>query len=205
MPSDLTDQNHAEPIRWAPRLSPHLLRRLYECDATGLHDQDLMDDVAMTLLVRCESIRRVSHRLCWKCGGPLLGERTHGSVLQCQDCHRSVPWTTYQRSYKGKRVHGIRAMPILQTFTDAYPKAGTWATKMLAIDTLVHGVHESLKPGQTPCTVPLAENLIEGTAQETFELLESLAAADTSTPGLQATRAAWTSKLQDYRRRLTKR
>jgi hypothetical protein len=53
--------------------------------------------------------------------------------------------------------------------------------------------------------VPLAENLIEGTAQETFQLLESLAAADTSTPGLQSTRATWTTKLQTYRRRLAKR
>lgn len=204
MPANPADQTRAEPIRWAPRLYPQLLRRLYECDATGLHDQDLIDEVGMTLLVRCESIRRVSHRLCWKCGGPLIGERTHGSMLQCSDCHRSVPWIAYQRSYKGRRVHGVRAMPIIQTFMQTYPQAGTWATKMLAIDTLIHGVHESLKPGQTPCITPLAENLIEGTAQETFALLESLAARDTSTSGLQATRAAWTTKLQDYHRRLAR-
>ncbi len=205
MSSDHTDQSRPEPIRWAPRLAPQLLRRLYECDVTGLHDQDLIDEVGMTLLVRCESIRRVSYRLCWKCGEPLLGERTHGSMLQCQDCHRNTPWTTYQRSYKGRRVHGVRAMPIIQTFMETYPHAGTWATKMLAIDTLIHGVHESLKHGQDPCITPLAENLIEGTAQETFALLESLAAGDTSTPGLQATRALWNAKLQDYRRRLAKR
>lgn len=204
MPTDATGQTRPEPIRWALRLSPQLLRRLYECDATNLHDDDLINEVGTTLLVRCESIRRVSYRLCWKCGGPLVGERTHGSILQCSDCHLSVPWTTYQRSYKGRRVHGVRAMPIIQAFMDAYPHASTWATKMLAIDTLIHGVHESLKPGQTPCTVPLAENLIEGTAKEIFSLLETLAAGDTSTLGLQTTRAVWTTKLQDYRRRLAR-
>lgn len=35
-----------EPIRWAPRLQPALLKRLYDADAQGIHDEELCEDVA---------------------------------------------------------------------------------------------------------------------------------------------------------------
>jgi hypothetical protein len=76
---------------------------------------------------------------------------------------------------------------------------------MAAIDRLVHSVHESLEKDGNPWVAPLAENLIEGSAQETFRLLELLANGQQSTAGLRECRAAWCTRLEDYRRHLAGR
>jgi hypothetical protein len=41
-------------IRWAHKLRPEKLRRLYELDAQGLADAELIDEVGDTLYSRCE-------------------------------------------------------------------------------------------------------------------------------------------------------
>jgi hypothetical protein len=43
-------------IRWPPRVSKVKLRRLYQADAQGIIDQALLDDVGITLLLRCQAI-----------------------------------------------------------------------------------------------------------------------------------------------------
>ena len=68
-------EDRSGPIEWASRLAPGLLRRLYLLDAKGIQDESVLDEVGMTLLVRCEDIRRVSERRCWRCGGELEGEK----------------------------------------------------------------------------------------------------------------------------------
>lgn len=45
-----------EKIRWAPELRPDRIRRLYERDALGVVDSDLIDDVGLALHARCRSI-----------------------------------------------------------------------------------------------------------------------------------------------------
>ena len=40
---------------WAPRLKPYLIRRVYEGDAQGLLDSELLDKVGWALYARCES------------------------------------------------------------------------------------------------------------------------------------------------------
>ena len=42
-------------IRWAPRLRPELLKRLYESDAKGLQDLALCDEVGIDLFERCRT------------------------------------------------------------------------------------------------------------------------------------------------------
>ena len=59
----------AEQIEWAPRVKPHTIRRLYELDAKGILDENLIDEVGFGLWARCETIHRVTHRLCPECGG----------------------------------------------------------------------------------------------------------------------------------------
>lgn len=205
-----------EPIRWASRVEPDLIRRLYQAEAKGIHDDELIDEVGCALLARCESIRRVSERRCPFCGELLSGERTAESAVSCPACGWSARWQTYQNSYKKRRVNGPRAMPAFLRFVDRYPAAKTWSEKMLAIDAVIHAVHESLGATQNPMVVPAAENLIEGKAKDTFALLEALAGSTggttvttktsgtTSTSGLDKSRNEWLAKVADYRRRLTK-
>jgi hypothetical protein len=43
-------------IRWSPRVPQWKIQRLYESDAQGLLDEELLDDVGITLWLRCRDI-----------------------------------------------------------------------------------------------------------------------------------------------------
>jgi len=47
-------------VHWAPPVSKEKIRRLYESDASGLRDDELLDDVGITLYLRCKSILTVT-------------------------------------------------------------------------------------------------------------------------------------------------
>ena len=49
----MDERGDREKIRWAPRLAPRLLERLYASDARGFRDEELCDDVGTRLLERC--------------------------------------------------------------------------------------------------------------------------------------------------------
>ena len=48
--------NGTEEIRWSPRLPKHKLRRLYEQDALGITDEELLEEVGWGLYMRCRDI-----------------------------------------------------------------------------------------------------------------------------------------------------
>ena len=61
------------PIQWAPRVKPGLIRRLYDLDAQGIYDEELIDEVGWGLLARCQSfidaVNAVAGRaVCHGCG-----------------------------------------------------------------------------------------------------------------------------------------
>ena len=41
---------------WAPRLTKSMISRLYELDAKGLRDDELIEDAGIRLYMRCQSI-----------------------------------------------------------------------------------------------------------------------------------------------------
>ena len=49
-----------ELIEWSPRVSQHKIRLLYENDANEIIDEDLIDDIAFSFLVRCQDIITVT-------------------------------------------------------------------------------------------------------------------------------------------------
>ncbi len=49
-------------IQWAPKVRRDLIRRLYQNDAHGLVDDDLINAVGFALYQRCESILMVTCR-----------------------------------------------------------------------------------------------------------------------------------------------
>ena len=53
-------QDSCNAIQWSPRVGPQKILRLYQTDAQGIVDEDLIDEVGHGLLARCESIRIVS-------------------------------------------------------------------------------------------------------------------------------------------------
>lgn len=145
---------------WAPRVKPQLIRRLYESDAVGLLDPELLDETGFALLLRCETIQSVTERRCPKCRAPLEGAFSNGPRdrrVTCPDCGWSSTWDAYHRSYKSRRIHGGRAYDHFLTYIDEFQRCRTAGQKMLAIDRLIHALHETLGHGASPA----AQNLIE--------------------------------------------
>jgi hypothetical protein len=50
------------PIRWAPKVRQEQIWRLYQNDARGLIDEELIDEVGWALYSRCQSILWVTDR-----------------------------------------------------------------------------------------------------------------------------------------------
>src|SRR5512142_196383 len=76
----------AKPTRmhWSARVPPHKIQRLYDSDARGLLDEELLDDVGHALFARCVDILDIS-------------QAQRGKV-KCPQCGHSI------RRQQGKRV-----------------------------------------------------------------------------------------------------
>jgi hypothetical protein len=141
-------------------------------------NEALVDEVGMALLVRCESICRVTDRLCPHCGGRLAGAFAGDDPsrqLRCETCEFFATSKQYHRSYKRDRLHGGRATSAFRQFVQRYPACRTLQAKMLCIDALIHAVHED---ASARFTKPAAHNVIAGKNDQVVALLDELAVDD---------------------------
>ena len=70
-------KNDRADIYWAPRVRLHKVRALYLSNARGIYDDELIDDVGIALLLRCESILEFTEALegrvkCKRCASDTL-------------------------------------------------------------------------------------------------------------------------------------
>jgi hypothetical protein len=163
-------------IRWAPRLRPSLLRRLYESDAQGFRDIELCDDVGTTLYMRCRAFVLVHHR-----------------QVECPACHtvfdvspqgkshcpqKGCDWTTtpsvYAQSIRNHYAFPGGAMDAFLAFYRRYPKARTYQDKILLIDQLIHSFHVVEETGKP--TKSVASKLLEGNKKAVVRFLDDLSA-----------------------------
>ncbi len=178
---------------WAPRLRKEEIRRLYELDARGIVDEDLIDEVGTALYARCDSIRIATdaHQgrvQCLVCGAVVVRARhSKDEIVQCA-CGWRTRWAAYFASSRGKQLVGGLALPAFAEFLGRWPKTRRVRDKLLMIDRLVHACHLALA---SPHARPAATNLIEGTSKELAGFLDGLAYGPSSTPGLDATRDEW--------------
>ena len=171
-------ENEPAPIRWAPRLRPRLLERLYESDSRGLRDEALCDEVGLRLHARCESFVRVQRREveCPECGGVFrVAERGR---TRCPGA--GCPWWTtpgrYRESLRRHYAHVGRASAAFVEFHRGYPRARSYAEKILRIDALIHSFHREEATG-TPVK-SVASKLLEGNKVEVVRFLDALSAVD---------------------------
>jgi hypothetical protein len=171
------------------------IRRLYDNDAQGIIDEDLIDEVGYALYARCESVWMVTERRCPECREKcqILNWRT----MICSACGWSTSWEAYKRSYKGKRIHGGRAYEFFLTYMDEFGRARGPRQKMLAIDRVIHALHESL---DQVWTTPASVNLIEGTRDEVIAFLDALAYGDTADPAMRSRKEEWRQKMSETER-----
>jgi hypothetical protein len=191
--------------RWSPKVAGQRIRTLYETDARGIVDEELIDDVGYALYARCDDIVEVTtarngNVKCQGCGTIIQRRGGVEEALACAACDWRTVWGEYQRSYNRKGLlAGIKGAPtigIFDAFVKRWPGCRTPRDKIILIDRLIHEFHADALNNDTR---PSACNVIKGNATEVIALLNSLAYGDESTSGLCASREQWYERLRASR------
>ena len=165
-------------VRWAGRLPPRLLARLYESDARGFRDLDLCDDVGLRLYARCRTFVLVQrHEVeCPVCGEVFEVTERGESACPADGCDWSTTWETYWESVRNHYAHTGRAVEAFAKFHRRFPAARSYADKILLIDELIHAFHVDERKGEAVKSV--ASKLLEGNKDEAVRFLDALSARD---------------------------
>ena len=172
---------------WAPRVTQREIRTLYETDARGIYDEDLINEVGYGLLARCESFIIAVEAFwgrarCPSCGAIVIHHQDKAELLRCT-CGWELSWGEYFATIQHKQLSG--AEPVLEqfrAFVADFPKGRTPQARMLIIDRLIHGFHYYYVDNSI--TRPVAVNLIEGRMGDVVRFLDSLSRGERSTPGV---------------------
>ena len=186
--------NHAK-IRWAPKVRPETIGRLYEGEAAGLLRESLVDEIGLALLLRVESVLHYMRNQvrCPACG-------TVFSVAQepvrCPG--GGCAWATTRAAYRASRRHRdlnvANARAAFEAFEALYPRARPAPERMLLIDRLIHDFHWDAKVGEPNRSV--GNNLIEGSHADVVAFLDALSAN-----GREADKSNWRQVAAKMRRR----
>lgn len=164
-------------LRWAPRLQPGLLERLYASDARGLRDLELCEAVGSRLHARCRAYVLVHEDAvdCPSCGTVYTVARRGESPCPGAGCGWSTTWPAYRQSVRDHYAFTGRAMEAFSRFHDRYPAARSYRDKILLIDELIHSFHrdEARAPAKS-----VASKLLQGSKDEAVRFLDRLSARD---------------------------
>ena len=188
--------------QWAPRVKKEKIRLLYELDARGIHDDELMDEVGWALLARCEAFllacqARKGTLPCPHCGQRVTHDGNKATLMHCKACGWERTWGDYFKSIQHKQLSG--AEPVLDLFADFIEKFSTAKTrqeKMFTIDRVLHGFHYWITQEKHQETRPTAINLMDGKLADVINFLDALSYGEGSTPGLQANYDEWFRRSQ---------
>jgi hypothetical protein len=215
-------------VRWAPRVPPRLIRRLYASEARGRLDEEILDEVRFWLYLRCQSILTIAEAnqgrvKCPRCGRvfsiesrgghilifangqprrPDVTQRNHatGERLRCPQCCWSVTWEEYCGTWRGKKLNIGGAAPAIEQFVRGFQSAHSPRDKILHVDRLIHAFHVDLnrKPVR-----PVACNVIDGNLNDVVTLILELAYGDVTQPEMQRNHEAWQKHLPEWVRKHT--
>jgi hypothetical protein len=183
------------------------IRRLYENDANGIIDEDLIEEVASLLYLRILSILQVKEAKEGRVKCPRCAERGAETViprdggremtLVCPVCGWRMTWAEYQKTYKRKQLHHGGALPAFENYLRQYDAAKTPRERLLAIDRVIHEFHYWLvQEGMKVPTRAAAVNLIEGRLTDVVLFLDELTYGDRGEPELRASHEAWRDRLK---------
>ena len=180
MPRSSKSNESSEPpkIRWAARLPPRLLRRLYEADARGFRDSELCDEVGLRLYERCRAFVLVARGEmdCPACGQEFAVSVSGTSHCPSQRCAWSTTHGQYLESIRNHYAHTGRALTAFTKFYRRYPAAKTYAEKIVQIDQLIHSFH--IDEAIEAPTKSVASKLLEGNKNEVVRFLDRLSAVN---------------------------
>lgn len=187
----------SDEVRWAPRLGKSLLRRLYENDAAGIVDEELVDEVGYALYLRCQSIvdveaarrGRVRCPRCERNGVETWVARPslRDGPIVCDRCGWATTWPEYSRTFRHKQLNSGGALSAFEAFLARFRASRSPGERVLAVDRLIHEFHYSLRSSPTTPTRAVAVNLIRGRLTDVMEFLDEL----TRGPATGETYARW--------------
>ena len=185
-------------LQWAPKVRQDKIRRLYENDARGIVDDELIEEVGISLYSRCRDIVLVSsQQIEWpRCTTVFKVSQPGEAVLiECPSaCGWAITGQQYHNSWRHQDLIGTNT-PAFQQFIERYPSASSPREKMVLIDQLIHAFHRML---QYPVAHRAAgQNLIEGNHQQVVAFLDNLTYGEGNTPGLQDTYDVWQQTAQE--------
>jgi ribosomal protein S27AE len=186
--------------QWAPRVKKEKIRRLYELDAKGIYDSELLNDVGYALLARCDSFitacrAREGTLPCPQCGTTVNHNHDREANMVCGKCGWSVTWGEYFRHIQHKQLSGEEtAIHLFEAFVNGFPKAQNDRRKMFMIDRLLHGFHFWVKQDSIVNTRPVAVNLIDARLGDVINFLDELTFGENSTPGVKENHEDWVDR-----------
>lgn len=162
-------------FRWPCKLDVCKLRKLYRQDAAGIRDMELVDEVGLTLYLRCKYGKEDMERMergairCHGCGGEIGGAE---DFRQCS-CGYQYSYREYRRSFRRNNMPTGAAAKVFEEYIRQWERADGYGEKMLLIDRLLHEFHLSLISGVQHR--PVAMNFLDGTRKQVDEVIRSLA------------------------------
>ena len=172
---DKLDKSKLNIFRWAPRVPRNKLQRLYESDARGMLDTELLDEVGYSMYARClqakeEYMLMESGKIkCHNCHNILKA----GPKLSICTCGYQYIYRDYRRSFRANNMPTGGAAHIFDEFINKWERANTGIEKMRLIDWLIHEFHINLLSGSKGRFVGI--NLIQGNKFQIKDLIINLA------------------------------
>ncbi len=188
-------------FHWARKVSRRDIQRLYASDASGMLDEDLLNQILYGIYARITDMLELQEAQkkgivhCRSCGSVTpdrfrMGYRHKSDLLICQKCGWQVTCGEFFESYSGERMLPGSRPDVFNGFMERFPKAKTAPEKMLLVDWLIHEFH--VLEGIDNRLV--ATNVIQGSKQQVSELIAALACGPNSTPGIPQTKEEWQAR-----------
>lgn len=193
----------AHPI-WSGCVPQRLIERLYEGDAQGIVDEELINEVGYSLLARVESILVVTHRLgdrpiCPRCRTRMARD---DDVIHCAPCDWSTTFAAFRKSHNKKRLVAGGMLPFFEAFADDFTKARDPRSKMRLIDILIHRLHGECEQASRRSG---AINVIGGKPHDVLALLDRLAGKRRADLASDTEHEAWVNKVRRERKGVLER
>jgi hypothetical protein len=157
------------------------LQRLYELDAAGIVDEELIDKVGYRLYERSRDCILVNDAalgrrfVCPACRSQVEVDGTGDDrQLSCRSCDWASDHRTFHASWRHKELAGPPSFH--EEFISSWDRARSPREKMLAIDRVIHRWHREGKDDRRGIGRPLGVNLIEGSRKQVIAFLDRLSA-----------------------------
>ncbi len=160
--------------RWASKVPRAKIQRLYETDAQGIVDPEMIDSVGWALWDRCDSILAVTaahhgHVQCPSCKTTIecmdhssQDNSSKDELIACAVCGWQILWSEYHQTFRGKQLFGANAVEVFRAYHEAFPQARAANAKMLLIDQLIHGFHTRSHRRRKACSGEPHRRLAKG-------------------------------------------